>query len=152
MAEYLGAAIKRGDLPAKDVLLFDDSLEASNATPEELIELARQIGLNPPEGREAVELKLDPETLMAYHGDRRARSARGDNPGLADSLIRLARREEHGKLELDKLELVEAFAGMLVDELLATGRDDLEALAERRPIVGFVLKRLVLAINRPRPA
>ena len=151
MAEYLKTAIERGTLRQEDLLLFDDSLEASNAATQELIDLAREIGLRPEAEEERVHLHLEPEELERYHADRRKRSSKNDKPGLADSLIRLARRKTEGRLEIDKLVLVHSLADLLVGELVETGGQVSEELAARRPIVAFVLDRLLPAINRPRP-
>jgi hypothetical protein len=154
MAEYLNGAVGRGTVGREDLLLFDDSLEASNATAAELVDLAREIAANPPPGREPAELRLDPDTLETHHADRRDRAPKGGQPGLAESLIDLARREEHGSVELDKLELVEALARMIVAELQeAQGdRERLLVIAQRRPLVRFVFERVIPTLNRPRPA
>jgi hypothetical protein len=154
MAEYLNGAVKRGTIEREDVLLFDDSLEASNASAAELVELARNLAANPPLGREPAELRLDPDSLEKHHADRRMRAPKGGKPGLAESLIDLARREEHGSVELDKLELVEALARLIVEELqeAAGDRDRVTAITERRPVVRFVVDRIIPTLNRPRPA
>lgn len=153
MARYVDAAVKRGTIDGADVMQFTDSLEGSNATPQELIELAREIASNPPPGREAVELRLDPKRLVAFHEDRRKRSGKRDKPGIADSLIKLASRDEHGPVKLEKLAIVEALAEMLVRELdEAQGRDGIAEVRARRPIVDFVFERLVPVLARPRPA
>ncbi len=60
MAEYLRAAIEDGRLDAEDVCLFDDSLEASNATSSELIAIARAVGAEQRPGQEPVEFDLSP--------------------------------------------------------------------------------------------
>jgi len=151
MAEYVNAAIGEGTLPRDNVLLFDDSLEASNASTQELIDLAREIGLRPEAEEERVHLQLEPEELERYHTDRRERSSKNDKPGLADSLIRLARRKTDGRLDIDKLVLVHSLADQLVAELVEAGGPVSEGLAARRPIVAFVFDRLLPAINRPRP-
>jgi hypothetical protein len=144
----------RGTVDREDVLLFEDSLEASNASAAELVELAREIAANPPPGREPAELRLDPDSLEKHHADRCARAPKGGAPGLAESLIDLARREEHGSVELDKLELVEALARLVVGEMQeAQGdRDRIVAITERRPVVRFVFDRVIPMLNRPRPA
>lgn len=158
MAEYVGTAVERGELDAEDVLMFKDSFEEDNATPEELIELAAEIGRNPSPGTEPVELRLDVETLKKVHAERLERlPPSGDRPGLVDTLIRLAGQEEHGPLRLDKLAIAEALASMFVAELHAAweqteGREERMAeLLKRRPVVKFILERLVPALDHPRP-
>ena len=71
-----------------------------------------------------------------------------------DTLIVLARRDEYGPVELEKLALAEALAAMLVRELEDAGGDPeaLERIKEQRPLIKFVLERLEPAINRARPA
>jgi hypothetical protein len=153
MAEFLHGAIKRGALDVDNVCLFQQNLEQSNATPEELIELASELARNPPPGREPVELRLDAATLRAVHNDRGARVS-GKAPGLVDVLLDLAASDEHGPVRIDKPELAEALALMLLRELDAARGDEetIEEIRRRRPIVRFVLDRLVPVINVPRPA
>jgi len=55
-------------------------------------------------------------------------------------------------VRLDKLELVEAIANMLVDEFQSTPRDQLPRLLERRPVIKFFLERIEPVLNRPIPA
>lgn len=85
-----------------------------------------------------------------------SRVSRGDRPGLADTLLLLAAREEHGAIRLDKLALAEALAQKLVDELYSAPAGDQGAVAReemfaRRPLVRFVVERLIPALDRPRP-
>lgn len=158
MAEYVETSIERGELDADDVLMFKGSLEEANATAEELIELAVEIGRNPPPGVEPVELELDAATLKATHEDRLSRlPPKSDRPSLVDTLIRLAGRQEYGALRLDKLDIAEALASMLVAELhdawsQTEGRQErTEELLERRPLLRFILDRLVPALDHARP-
>jgi hypothetical protein len=152
MAEYLNTSIEKGKLDAADVMLFNDSLEAANATPAELIKLAQIMGA---ELEEAITVDLAPEELTSYHADRLSRISRSSKksaPGLADSLITLVRRKSDGRLTIDKLQFVEKLAASLVAELEGALPDGLDAVAQRRPIVRFLLDRLIGALNRPRPA
>jgi hypothetical protein len=55
-------------------------------------------------------------------------------------------------LRLEKLELAEALATMLVEELESTKPDQWPALLERRPVVKFFLERIAPELNRPLPA
>lgn len=47
MAEYVHIVIKQGLIDADDVKLWDDSLEASNFTAQELIDAVGELGLRP---------------------------------------------------------------------------------------------------------
>ena len=154
MAEYLEGAFERGTIAQEDVLMFDESLEASNSSPQELIDLAREVARNPPDGRDAVELELDVQTLIDCHEDRRERASRGDKPGLAETLIHLAANRHEPPVRLDKEELVEALAERIVGDLEETegNQDEMQRLFERRPIVQFVFERLIPVLNRARPA
>jgi hypothetical protein len=151
MAEYLRGAFDRGTLSAERVLLFDDSLEASNATAQELIGLATQIAANPAEGRPPVELRLTADQLLANHQKRRER-ARKNKPGLADTLISMATDDEHGPVLISKRELAAGLGQLIVDEYAGASEDERPVVLVRRPVLRFVLEQLVPAINRARPA
>jgi hypothetical protein len=153
MGEYVQAAIKSGAVPADDVMLWNDSLEAANASPRELIGLVAQIGRAPVEAegapaREPAELHLTVEDLEKYHHDRCERAHKNDMPGLADSLLTLARREEHGNVVVEKLDLAQALTDMLVAELRSTQKQRLDDLKVRRPLVGFVIDRIAPQLVR----
>jgi hypothetical protein len=151
MARYLRAEVQAGDVDEADLMLFDESLEGSNATAEELIALAKQLGENPPPDREPVSFELTPDELLRCHADRRNRCPPNGKPGIAESLIVLVHRKTEGRLHLDKLDLAEALATMLVDELQHSERDQWPALCERRPVVKFFLERIAPILSRPRP-
>jgi hypothetical protein len=150
MARYLRTAVAKGEIDQADVLLFDDSLEGQNATPGELIALAKQIAENPSANREPVSFELTEDELQADHADRRERSSRNGKPGIADSLITLVGQKTEGRLHLDKLELAEALAAMLVDEFIEAG-EQRETVLERRPVVRFFVERIAPELNRPIP-
>lgn len=151
MAEYLQTAIENGRLDREDVCLFDDSLEASNASSAELIEVARSIGRDIPPGEEPVEFDLTPEELDAHHADRVARLPRNAPAGKADSLIILVRRETDGRLEIDKLDFVRRLAAAIAEEIVAADEAAFAEIRRRRPLVGFVVDRVLEPLNRPRP-
>jgi hypothetical protein len=152
MAEYMNAAVQRGDIAAADLCLFDDSLEASNADAQELLDLARKVGNSLVDDPATIAFDLSAEELERVHADRRGRSSRGDRPGLADTMLREIRSRTNGALDIDKLDFLEALADFMIEELEATGRADIEELKRRRPIIGFTIDRVAEAINRPRPA
>jgi hypothetical protein len=137
-------------LDRADLLLFDDSLEASNATAEELIDLARDIARRGDSAEAAADLKLKPEELLEIHEDRVFRATKGSTPGLADTLLLEFDRRSGGVVVIDKLDVVEALAALIVGELTEARTEAArEALKKRRPVVGFVLDRLVPALKRP---
>lgn len=152
MARYVDKAVSDGKLARENVLRADDSLEQSNFTPAELIQVAADIAADPPsDGRAAATLALTPEELVAKHDDRRSR-IRDNKPGLADTMLMLAEQPDHGSVRLSKPELAEGLAKLLITELRqATNSADVEALKERRPITRFVIERLCPVLNRPRP-
>jgi hypothetical protein len=151
MAEYISAAVEAGKLDRADVLLSPDSLEPANASSQELVDLAKEMGRHMPDGQDPVEFELTADELDEYHADRLARSPRKNAPGKADSLIRLVRRRTEGQLDIDKLDFIESFAGLLVDELAVADVEMLARVKAHRPIVSFVIDRLAEALNRPRP-
>lgn len=152
MARYVDKAVTDGKLDRENVLLADDSLEQSNFTPAELIQVAMEIAAHPPpDGRATATLALTPEELVAKHSERRSR-IHHDKPGLADTLLILAEQPDHGCVRVDKLELAEGLAKLLITELRqATSSAEVETLKERRPITRFVIERLCPVLNRPRP-
>lgn len=156
MGEYVTAAIKRGAIDGRDVALWEDSLEAANATPEELIELVRELGRNPPkvEGRpakEPAELTLTAEELVARHADVVERVGQRDAPGLAELLLKLAASPQHGFVVVEKLDLAQALTELIVNDLHEASGSDLDELKARRPLVGFLLDRIAPHLLRPVP-
>jgi hypothetical protein len=152
MAEYVTGAEKRGAIHSADVLLFDDSLEASNASAEELIELARRLGSSQlGAGESNVAFELTGAELELIHADRVNRSPKNGKPGLADTLIREVADRTDGALVIPKLDLVEVFVEFLALKFDEGSAEEREALKVERPIIGFVIDRLIDALNRPRP-
>jgi hypothetical protein len=145
-------AIKNGDIDEENVLLSHSSLEEDNATAAELIALAQRVATNPPPGREPVSFDLDPKELQDFHADHHERSSSKDKRGIAVSLIALLEKKTDGRLRLDKRELVEAMAQMLVEEVRNASREDYPTLLERRPVLGFFVNRIAPILNRPVPA
>jgi len=150
MAEYLETAIANGQLDAEDVCLFDDSLEASNFRSEELIAVAQKIGANRSVGEPSIEFELGAEELDAYHADRVARSAKNP-PGKAESLLVQVGRKTEGRLSIDKRDFVEALGRTLAEELGAAEPNQMAEIRDRRPIVGFVIDRVIQPLNQARP-
>jgi len=151
IARYVDKAVAAGKLTSENVMLADDSLEQDNFGADELIRVTGELAANPPEGREPSSLTLTPDQLLAEHADRRTR-VNQDKPGLADTLLKMAQRPEHGSVRISKPELAEHLAQLLANELReANTHETIEALKQRRPIVRFVIERLCPALNRPRP-
>lgn len=96
-------------------------------------------------------LRLTADELETYHADRRERSSKNNKPGIADSLITMAAWPEHGPVQLDKRDLVSALAKMWFEELESTPPGEKERLYERRPILGFVVRRIAPAVFKSHP-
>jgi hypothetical protein len=140
---HVEAAIASGGISAEDVLLFDSSLEEANASDEELVALAVEIAAAAGE-----ELTIAAAELRAFHDERVRRAGeRGtDVPGLASSLEQVVRRATSGRWHLRKRDLVEQLAILLVREVHETERD-----GRSRPLIDFVINRIVPPLNRPYP-
>jgi hypothetical protein len=150
MAEYLQGAVKRKEIDAADVLLFGDSLEASNLSPGELIDLARKVAEDSVEDPSLATFEISISEIKQIHAERVAVSS--DRPGLADTLIVEIGRRTPSRLQIDKVVLAESMAEYLARELLDAEPDQIPAIKARRPIVAFVLDRVIATLNRPRPA
>ena len=150
MAEHI-ATIPTATLPKENVLLASTSLEGDNFEAHELIDAARAVAANPPEGRTAVALTLTAEQLAAVHADRFSRVL-GKPPGIAETLISMARNPEHGAANMLKTELAEELARRVALEVHAVdGPEAFEAICQKRPIVRFVAERLMPVILHSRP-
>ncbi|HEX3679022.1 MAG TPA: hypothetical protein VHU90_04810, partial [Galbitalea sp.] len=150
MARYAEKLVADGKLPAEHLLLATDSLEGDNFTVEELIETVAAIGADPPDGREPATLALTPEELCSEHQKRRDK-ARKHKPGLADTLLNMARNPARGAINATKPELAEGLARLLVSEIQAATPEAFDAIKARRPIVKFVAERMCPVLNPPRP-
>ncbi len=151
MADYLRSAINRGEISEEDVLLFEDSLEASNASAQELIDLVRRIADSLEVEPASVAFDLDGNEMDEIHRERKERSS-GRGKGLAEDLLAEIRKRTKGRLDIDKVVLADALAECLVEEVKTCAPEDLDTLKRERPIVGFVIDRVASALNRPRPA
>lgn len=139
-----------GSLQAEDVLVQATSLEESNFTDDELVEIAVGLASTPGEKRPAATLKLSGTELRAYHDDRLRRSS--DEPGLANSLTKLAAHEEHGSVRFSKLELAEAIMSRLKEELAATSNwDELEEVAKKRSVLNHIFQRIIKPLAETAP-
>jgi hypothetical protein len=151
MAQYVTGLIRSGELPADDVLNFDANLEDSNFTPAEMLDVLIERAANPPDGRPAVALALPLDDVLAAH-DERGRRTR-EQPGLAGILLKLAEDPNYGgPVTISKPDFATALAERILLELNDTHDDEqkLQALRERRPLLRFVLDRVLPVLTGPR--
>ncbi len=149
MRDYAEAAVRDGLLPKEDLCLFHRSLEQDNYTAQELVEFVAELGRKLDRG----ELRMTGADLDRYYAERKrkAEESRTEEPALARCLLDLAMHEEHGLVKLKKKELAEGMVNRLVGELQTAGDGGRNGLLERRPILKFVIERVIDAINRPVP-
>lgn len=139
MARYVSSLIAAEVLDPHNVHMVDSSFEESNFSDEELIAVTAHLAANPPGERPAVQLRLTAADLRAEQDRRVAQARRGQEPGLADTLLELVRMPEHGPVNLKKLELSAGLLDYAVNELTQTqGAEAIEA----RPIIRFVAERI----------
>lgn len=140
---------RSGELPPEDVLLFEHNLEEDNFSAAELIDVLARIAAEPAGGRPAVELEISLEQLQDAYEQRRL-EAGNEPPAMAGVLLRLA--EAHTPpVRVSKRRFAKALARRLVDEIEATAPqsgEEREAL-ERRPILRFVVERVIPALYDP---
>lgn len=121
-----------GVLRDEHVNLWERSLEEDNFTPQELLEFVAEIG-----AENGAVLNLDEDTLLAAQESRNQGQRR--RKGLASVLQELSRRTEYGAVAFGKPQLADKMADRLLREIAeAPGTHD--EVAERRPIVGWVLR------------
>jgi hypothetical protein len=140
MARYVRALIEADVLDAEDVLLVDSSFEEANFSDDELVDVARRLAADPPGDRPAVAVRLTGPQLRAEHERRVAVARRGQEPGLAETLLQLLRDPKHGPVNLTKLELARGLLDLARREL--AGDDPIEPILQRRPAVRFVYERV----------
>jgi hypothetical protein len=153
MGSYVDGMIDRGTVEAEDVCLWGKSLEADNSTPSELIELAGELVVSPGrEDVEPVELSISTEDLVDAHSKRNQDRPPTKQMGLAEVLVSLVAAHDP-PARLQKPELARALGMRMVAEFenCSGDADRLAELYRHRPILGFVVKRLIGAINRPVP-
>ncbi len=143
--------IASGVVLTENVLVVPSSFEESNFADDELVQVAHEIAARPTDQRPAAKLVLDGETLRDYHDDRCGRASGKEKPGLADSLLTLARWPAHGAVQLTKPQLAEGLLKMLVEEFEAAKDDEAQAqLFQRRPVVQLLVQRIANPlINQP---
>ncbi len=151
MAQYAKGLTRSGELDEDDLMLFDDSLEESNFALREMLEVLVERAAAPPPGQLAVELSLRAEDVASAH-ERRRQNARVD-PGIAGTLLKEAEDPAYGgPVTVGKPEFARLLARRMLDELDAAHGDNgaIEALRERRPVLRFVLDRVLPVLMGPR--
>lgn len=152
MGEYAERAGKIGKIDAEDVCLAEKSLEEDNSTPEELLEIAAQLAAEPAARIEPVELSLSVGDLLAAHQRRLSGKKGAGRPGLAGTLVKEALNHDP-PVRIGKSDLAAELAKRMVEEFDGARNDKskLAALYRRRPVLRFVIERIIKAINRPVP-
>jgi len=114
--------------------------EEANFSDDELVEVARRLAADPPGDRPAVAVRLTGPEVRAEHERRIANARRGQEPGLAGTLLKLLRHPRHGPVNLTKLELATGLLALAREELRNT--KPIDVALERRPAVRFVYDRV----------
>lgn len=143
-----------GLLQSEDVLVQSESLEESNFSDDELVSIAIDLAATAHDNRPAARLELTGDQLRAYHDERLGRAGK-ESPGLADSLLKLAGREEHGAVRFSKPELAGAILDRLFSEVAGKTRDEVAPVAGRRPVLKHLVERVInpladAPLDRPR--
>jgi hypothetical protein len=151
MTEYVNGLIRDGKLPEEDVLQFTANLEESNFAPGELLQVLAEVAANPPDARPAVTLTLPLEAVEEAIQRERRRDGRQQR-GLANILLDLAADPKYGPVKISKPEFAKALADRMLQEFHDSYEDKemLLALRRRRPLLAFVLARVLPVITGPR--
>ncbi|HZO66222.1 MAG TPA: hypothetical protein VFB74_14550 [Kribbellaceae bacterium] len=150
MARYVTGLIRAHELPEEDVLLFEANLEDSNFSPAEMLDVLIERAANPPDQRPAVTLALPLDDVLTAHQKRCERSQ--GNLGLASTLLKLAEDPQHGgPVVISKPDFARALADRMLHEFDNAQDDEtIQGLRERRPILAFVLDRILPVLTGPR--
>lgn len=151
MAQYVTGLIRSNKLPEEDVLQFTSNLEDSNFSPEEMLHVLVERAANPTDARPAVTLTLPLDDVLAAHEERRKRTH--DEPGLAGTLLKLAQDPQYGgPVTISKPDFARALADRILVEVgQAHGNEEaIEALRRRRPVLAFLLDRILPVLTGPR--
>jgi hypothetical protein len=152
MGSYAQRAAELGNIDPDDICLANRSLEEDNSSPAELLEIAGELAAVPAEGVEPVQLSITVSELLAAHQRRLDGTERGQRPGLAGTLVKLALNHDP-PARLGKADLAEGLAKRMAAEFekASANEAELAGLYERRPVLRFVIGRIIKAINRPIP-
>jgi hypothetical protein len=151
LADYVNGLVRRGELPEDDCLLFERNLEESNFSHAEMLDVLIEWADKPPGDRPRVTLELPLEAAEAVHQDRQLKAKRKDLPGFAGTLLRLAEDPQYGPVRISKPEFAVALAGRMLSDLEHASDDPalLAELYERRPLLGFVMDRVIPVLWGP---
>jgi hypothetical protein len=153
MAQYVKGLVRSGQLPEDDILNFTENLEDSNFSLTEMIKVLTDLAASPADGRPAVTLQLPVEDVLAAQ-EARSRKA-GEQPGRAGTLLKLAQDPKYGgPVTVSKPDFARALADQMLADLDAAEGDQqaTQAVLQNRPLLGFVLDRIVPVVtSRYRP-
>lgn len=153
MAEYVEGLVRYGKLSNEDVCRFKLNLEESNFTPDELLDVLTRLAVNPPDERPPVALNLSPEDVARAHAERCKKNRGREKPGLAGTLLTLAEDSAYGgPVRISKPEFAVALAERMLEDLEQAGDDEaaLQATITKRPLLQFVVDRIVPILSGPR--
>ncbi len=151
MAQYVTGLIRSRKLPEEDVLRFEANLEDSNFSPEEMLQVLAELAASPAKGRPAVTLTLPVNDVLTAHEERRQKTR--ENPGMAGTLLKLAEDPRYGgPVTVSKPDFARALADRMLADLGETADNEqaIEALRRSRPLLAFVLDRVLPVLTGPR--
>ena len=151
MAQYATGLIRSGELPQEDVLRFNANLEDSNFSPAEMLDVLVERAANPADSHPAVTLVLPLSDVLAAHEERCQRAR--EEPGMAGTLLKLAEDPKYGgPVTVSKPDFARALADRMLRELADAQGDEqaIEALRRDRPVLAFVLDRVLPVLTGPR--
>lgn len=143
MAQNVDGLIKTQKIPPEDVLRFQENVEESNFSVDELVETIVELAARPEPPRPPITLTLTADDLERTYSSRRRRT---DNPGRAGVLLGLAEDPAFGgPFRISKPKFARALAERCLRDY-ADVADDPVALAklfERRPLLYFTVERVL---------
>ena len=116
-----------------------------------MLQVLAELAASPADGRPAVTLTLPLNDVLTAHEERRQRIR--ENPGIAGTLLKLAQDPAYGgPVTISKPDFARALADRMLAELSETPDNDqaVEALRRRRPLLAFVLDRVLPVLTGPR--
>lgn len=143
MAQNVDGLIKSKRIPAEDVLRFQDNVEESNFSVDELVETIIDLAARPSPPHPPVTLTLTADDLERAYTSRRRRT---DNPGRAGVLLGLAEDPAlGGPFRISKPEFARALAERCLKDYadVADNPAAVARLFERRPLLRFTVERIL---------
>lgn len=144
MEQYVTGLVHSGQLPEEDILRFDENLEDSNFSAAQMVKALIDLAATPTDGRPAVMLTLTPDDLLEAH-EARSQKAR-ERPGKAGTLLKLAEDPKYGgPVTISKPDFSRTLADQMLADLEGAEGDmqATEAVLQKRPLLAFVLNRIV---------